>query len=199
MTAHVIACIWWIVGTFGVAGLIAFWFLAPVAARLVLQAVVAAFEFVLSYRVGCALLAAIAVGFVVDYQRHAYDDAQFAARTALFEFAQKQRDDGIAQKTRDKVWSEIADATAANVSIDDDVKDFTNVPAAVPLPAVRPVGNPLVIDAADAVRLCHIAGQTQCGPVGSQGVSKARRPGGSATDKRFRLPHLIRAGTRPNQ
>lgn len=193
MTAKAIEVIWWIVGTFGVAGLVAFWFLAPTAAQLTLQAVVRLFKLLLGYRVGCALLAAVLAGAIVDHKRHAYDDEQFAARTALFEEAQSRRDATIAQATRDKVWAEIANATAENVSIDNDVKEFTDAPPRVP------TGNTLRISDADADRLCKLAGQTQCGPIGREGVSKARRPGGSATDKGFKLPHLIRAGTRPNQ
>lgn len=189
MTAKAIEFIWWIVGTFGVAGLVAFWFLAPTAAQLTLQAVVRFFKLLLSDRIGCALLAAIAAGLIVDHQRHAYDDAQNAARSAAFEQAQTDRDAGIEKRTREKVWEEIANATAENKVVDTDVKGFTDA-----LPPPPKTGNPFLIGDADAERLCKLAGQTQCGPVGDQGVPATRRPGRSAKDQKIRLPSLIRTG-----
>lgn len=200
MTAHAVQFIWWIVGTLGIAGLVAFWFLLPTAAQLTLQAVVKAFNLVLSYRLGCALLAGLAVGLIVDNKRHAYDDAQFAKQTAVFEAAQNQRDVGIAQKTRETVWLDIANATAENSSIDKEVRDFTNgFPAIIPTPTARPVGNPFLVGA-DAGRLCHLAGQTECGSASGQGVPKARRPSsGSGDHAKIRLPSLIRTGARSDQ
>lgn len=194
MSAQVVSVVWWIVGTFGVGGLIAAWFVFPTASSLVLQAVVKFFQLVFSYRVGCALLAAIAAGLIVDHQRHAYDDEQFAKRTALFEEAQRRRDATIEQNTRDKVWAEIANATARNKSIDNDVKDFRDV---LPPPAVT--GNSFLVGA-DADRLCRLAGKTQCGPVGDQGMSKTRRPGGRSGDHpKIRLPSLVRTGVGPTE
>jgi hypothetical protein len=40
MTALAAELLWWVLGTCGVAGLVAFWFLAPTAAQLTLQAVI---------------------------------------------------------------------------------------------------------------------------------------------------------------
>lgn len=194
MTAQAVAWAWWIVGTFGVAGLVAFWFLAPTAAQLALRAVIKAFQFALSYRIGCALLAAIAVSLIVDYQRHAYDDKQSAQRAAIFEAAQRQRDARIAEETREAVWTEIANATAANAVIDTDVKEFSDV-----LPPPPPTGNPFRVGG-DAGRLCHIAGKTECGPAGRKGMSEARRPSGrSGNHAKIRLPSLIRTGVGPTQ
>lgn len=192
MTATAIKFVWWIVGTFGVAGLVAFWFLAPTAAQLALQAVVKFIKLLLSYRIGCALLAAIVAALIADQHRHSYDDAQFAARTAAFEQAQTERDERIAKETRDKVWIEIANATAENKTIDTDVKGFTD---ALPQPvAIGKSVNPFIVGA-DADRLCKLAGQTQCGPVGDQGMPAARRAGsGSGDHKKIRLPSLIRTG-----
>lgn len=199
MTAKAIEIVWWIVGTFGIAGLVAAWFVFPTISQLVLQRVVKLFAFVLSYRVGCALLAAIVAGLIVDQWRHSYDDAQFAARTAAFEQAQRDRDSRIALQTRDKVWKEIADATATNATIDNDVKEFSDAPP-VPLPPSRvATGNPLAISDADADRLCKLAGQTVCGPIGGKGVSKARRSGGRPADQGLKLPNIIRTGVGPNQ
>lgn len=194
MTAFAIGWLWWIFATFGVAGLVAFWFLAPTAAQLTAQAVIKLFRFVLSYRVGCALLAALVAGLIADHHRHAYDDDQFAKRTALFEEAQRRRDATIEQNTREKVWTEIGDATVRNNSIDSKVKDFRD---ALPPPAAT--GNPFLVGN-DADRLCKLAGKTQCGPSGDQGMSKARRPGGRPGDNaKIRLPSLIRTGIGTNK
>lgn len=178
MTARAISIIWWIVGTFGIAGLIAFWFLAPTAAQLALRGVVKAFQFILSYRIGCALLAALVTGLIVDERRHSYDDAQFAKQTAMFEAAQKMRDVRIAEKTREAVWVEIANATAANNVVDNDVKEFRDA-----LPPPPPTGNPFLVGA-DAGRLCHIAGKARCGPSGDKRVPAARRAGSRSGDQR---------------
>lgn len=194
MTALAIKWLWWIFATFGLAGLVAFWFLAPTAAQLTLQFVVRLFRFVLSYRIGCALLAAIVAGLIVDQWRHTYDDEQFAQRTAVFQAAQTARDKHIAEKTRETVWAEIADATAANTVVDTDVKGFRDA-----LPPPPATGNPFAVGA-DADRLCRIAGKTQCGPSGDKGVSAARRAGGRSGDhQKIRLPSLIRTGARPDQ
>jgi hypothetical protein len=189
MTATAVQFIWWIAGTFGVVGLIAFWFIAPTAAQLFVQAVVKVFSILLSSRIGCALLAALVVGLIVDEKRHAYDDAQYAKQTAFFEAAQRRRDDTIAQETREKVWAEIANATAENKAVDDDVKDFSHA-----LPPVPATGNPFLVGG-DARRLCNIAGQTVCGPDGHHGMPKARRPSvRSGHHAKVGLPNLIRTG-----
>jgi hypothetical protein len=177
MTAFATAWLWWIFATFGIVGLIALWFLAPAAAQLLLQAVAWVFRLLFSYRIGCALLAAIAAGLIVDYKRHAYDDAQAAQRTALFEAAQRQRDERIADQTREAVWAAIANATAANAVVDTDVKGFTDA-----LPPPPPTGNPFLVGA-DADRLCHIAGKVKCGPSGGQRVPTPRRASGRPADK----------------
>jgi hypothetical protein len=167
---------WWAVGTFGIVGTIALIVLGsmyfPDLLRRIVAGFVRIFTFVLSYRIGCAIVAAIVVGLAVDYWRHDKDDAEFAKRTALFEHAQKQRDERIRVETRDDVWKEIADATAENVVIDKDVKEFTDAPPPQPAPA----SNPYRIDPVSRVRLCHIAGQTECGPVSPQRVQARRRP-----------------------
>lgn len=197
MTAKAIGVIWWIVGTFGIGGLIATWFFFPTISQLVLQRVVKLFSFVLSYRIGCALLAAIAAGLIVDQWRHSYDDTQFAARTAAFEQAQRDRDSRIAQQTRQKVSTWADDAAATSMTIDNDVKGFNDAPPPAPPPVAT--GNPLFISDADADRLCKLAGQTVCGSVGSKGVPKTRRSGGRPADQGLKLPHLIRTGVGPNQ
>lgn len=195
MTAQAVSVIWWIVGTFGVVGLIALWFLAPTVATMVFRAIGAAFSLVLRYRVGCALLAAIVAGLVVDHLRHSYDDAQSAQRAAAFEAAQTARDSRIASETRERVWKEIADATAQNTVIDTTVKEFTDA-----LPAAKPdVGNPFLVGA-DSCKLRALAGQTGCGPSSDKGMPKARRASGSSGDRaKIRLPEIIRTGVGSTQ
>lgn len=191
MTALAIKWLWWIFATFGVAGLVAFWFLAPTAAQLALQIVVRAIRFVLSYRIGCALLAAIAAGLIADHLRHTYDDEQFAQRTAAFVASQDARDKRVAEKTRGEVLAAVAAANVANNVIDKDVKGFSD---ALPPPTT---GNPFLIGDADADRLCVIAyGKAGCRSSGSKGVSEARRASGSAANSKIRLPSFIRTGTR---
>lgn len=194
MTAQAVSLVWWIVGTLGFGALVAFWFLAPTAAQIVLQAVVKFFGLLLSYRVGCALLAAIAAGLIVDHWRHSKDDEVSAQRAALFEAAQKARDQNIAEETREKVWTEIANATAQNAVTDNTVKEFINA-----LPPAPKTGNPYLVGA-ESCRLRNIAGQTGCGPNGGQGVPKARRTGGSPGDRaKIRLPKIIRTGVGADQ
>ncbi len=191
MTALGTQWLWWIFGTFGLVGLVAFWFAAPTAASLALQIVVRLFKLVLSYRIGCALLAALVTGLIVDQQRHAYDDEQFVKRTALFEAAQETRDARIAQETRDKVWLDIGNAAIENKTIDNGVKEFTNA-----LPPAAPSGNPFLISDVDAGRLCVIAyGKAGCRSAGDKGMPAARRPGRSAHDSKVRLPSIIRGST----
>lgn len=167
---------WWAVATFGAVGTIALFVLGsmyfPGLLRKIVDGVVNILALVLSYRVGCALVAAISAGLIVDYWRHSKDDAEFAQRTALFEHAQKQRDERIKTETRDEVWQEIANATAENVVIDKDVKEFTDEKPQ-PLPTV---GDPYDIAPADRLRLCRIAGKTECGLKRPQRVQAPRRP-----------------------
>lgn len=150
---------WWAVATFGVVGTIALLVLGsmyfPDLLRRIVSGFIRIFTFVLSYRIGCAIVAAVAVGFMVDYWRHSTDDAEFAQRTALFEHAQKARDERIRTETRDLVWIEIADQTAANAVTDNEVKEFHDA-----LPPVPHTGNPFRVGPA-AAKLRHIAGQAE--------------------------------------
>lgn len=188
MTALATEWLWWIFATFGLAGLVAFWFGAPAAAQLTLQFVVKLFRFVLSYRIGCALLAALVAGLIVDHHRHAYDDEQFAKRAAAFDAAQDERDARVAKNARDRVWTEIANQTAKNVETDKEVKEFRDV-----LPPTPPTGNVFRIGDSDAKRLCIIAyGKAGCGPDSRKGMPEARRKGASPGDQRVGFPRSIR-------
>lgn len=159
--------IYWAISLFGIGGTIALLAIYPIAFKAVATVVIRCFSFVLSYRIGCALLAAIMAGLVADYWRHSADDADFAERTAAYNQEQVERDARIAKETRDLVWREIADATAQNTVIDNEVKEFHDA-----LPSVPSTGNIFRIGT-DACRLRHIAGQTECGPDGSKPVPKA--------------------------
>jgi len=159
----------WIGGTVGVVGFIAAWILFPAVFGVVLKGIMAMFGFVLSYRIGCALVAAIVMGFAVDYWRHDRDNTAFAAKTAAFEQAQAARDKRIAAETREQVRLEIA-AEPAKVAVEEkEAKEFTDVVA--PLPAgdvIDRVGN-------DYGRLCELSGKAGCGSPVRKRVSKPPR------------------------
>jgi hypothetical protein len=166
MTAELWKIVWWMVGLFGVAGSIALFAFFPAVATLIFNAVVRFFGLVLSYRVGCALVAAILAALAADYWRHSTEDAKHAAEVAAFVKAQDERDKRIAVETRELVWKEIADATAENAVTDKDVKDFDDA-----LPPPPPTGNVFRVGP-DACRMRHIYGQAECRPVGTKGVPK---------------------------
>jgi hypothetical protein len=159
--------LWWGFGTLGIAGTIALAVAFPAIAKIVLDRVVRLFAFVLSYRVGCALVAAILAALIADYVRHSIDDSKHATELATFKLAQVARDKRIATETRAAVWEEIANATAENAVTDKDVKEFTDA-----LPKPPDTGN-LFRVGADACRLRALYGQSGCGPVRAKGMPKA--------------------------
>lgn len=166
--------LFWLLPTIGIAGIITLFLLFPMIARAVGAAIINFFSLVFSYRLGCAIIAAIAVGFAVDYWRHSRDDAAEAKRTALFEHAQKVRDARIAEDTRQAVWIEIANETAANTATNTEVKEFTHdlrpLPAADTTCRVGPA----------APKLHIIAGQVDRRSKGNKGMPKARRASAGA-------------------
>jgi hypothetical protein len=160
----------WLLATFGVAGTIALFVFVPTLARLVGSAVVRCFAVVFSYRIGCAVVAALLACLITDYVRHSIEDKRHADAEASFKLAQSARDRRIAEETRESVWKEIANATAENAVIDKEVKDFTDA-----LPVSNPpsqTGNSFAVGN-DACRLRRIAGQTECGSGGSKRVPPA--------------------------
>lgn len=159
----------WLIATVGIAGAIAIFVAVPNIFAIIVRALLRIGGWILSYRIGCALLAAIAVGFAVDYWRHSSDDANYAAQTRAFEQEEIARDKKIADDTKAAVWTEIANQTALNTQTDTEVKEFKDA-----LPPIPALGNPFRIGA-DADKLRHIAGV----PVGkprarTKGVPKAR-------------------------
>lgn len=160
---------YWLAGTLGIAGTIALFVFVPNVAGIIFRAVVKFFSFVLSYRVGCALVAALVVGFAVDYWRHSRDDADFAAKTAAFEAAQDARDKRIADDTRASVTAEIANQQKQDDGTNQEVKEFHDT-----LPPIPALGNPFAVGS-DRDRLRIIAGQAVSKPASAKRVSAPRR------------------------
>ena len=161
-------------------------------AALALELIKAVLSFFLTSRVGNIMLAAGIAFTVADINRSIRDHREFAARTAAFEQAQRNRDKRIAQETRDQVWTEIANATAENTAIDQEVKEFHDALPPVPAATINPF---LVGDA--SCRLRHIAGYAGCGPDRAQGMPKAGSKGAGPGTKHwtgYRLPRLITHG-----
>jgi hypothetical protein len=184
MTFEMWKLAYWLIGTLGVAGIIALVVFAPAVATVALNAVVRFLSLVLSTRVGCAVVAGALAWFIADYVRHSIEDTKHAAEVAAFEKAQVDRDKRIAQETREDVLKEVAAASAENVTVDKEVKDFAD---ALPKPPAD-AGNPFLIGA-DACRLRHLAGQAECGSDRAQGVPAADTKPASLKDRiRKRLP-----------
>jgi hypothetical protein len=169
----------WALATFGVAGTIALIVFAPALAKVAASAVVRCFAFVFSYRLGCAVVAALLAYAVADYVRRSIEDDRHAAANAAFVQKQIERDARIKTETRELVLKEVAAAAAENAATDKDVKDFTD---ALPIPPPTPTGNPFLIGA-DVCRLRAIYGQTECRPDGATGVPKTDAPAASLRDR----------------
>ena len=195
MTAQAWEIAIWVFGSVCIVGCVAAWILFPAVFSMVLKGVVAFFQWVLGYRLGCALVAAIVVGLAVDYVRHSHDDAVYAKRVEAFNAAQDARDARIAGETRERVTKELAEVAKADTATDQEVKEFKD---ALP-PVVPETGNPFRVGA-DACRLRHIAGEARCEPVVVKGVPKAK-----SASKRpahwggLRLPRPVGASPRSDQ
>lgn len=186
-----VSWVWYLVGTIGIGGTIALLYLGPAFLTAILPSLL---RFFFGTRLGVGIMVGFAAFMVADIHRSREDAKRWEAEKAAFAQAQHDRDERIAKETRDKVWAEIADATAANTVIDNEVKEFHDAlpPAA---PAAATINPYLVGDS--ACRLRHIAGYAGCGPVRAQGVPKAgsKRAGTGRIDwSKFRLPGLITAG-----
>jgi hypothetical protein len=186
-----IGWLWWLIGTFGIAGTVALVALAPAAIPMVVQTIVRVVGYLLSTRWGCALLAALVAYAVADIARSRMDHAAFEKEKQAFEQAQVARDTRIAQETRDEVWKEIANQTAMNKETDRHVEEFKDALPAVP----HAEGNPFAISPADAARLCQISGQTECGNrPAARSVPAPRKRSAVPANHGFRLPNLISRG-----
>lgn len=196
LAAFFVNWIGWIIGAFGVAGLIALWIFAPAAMSLVAKVVVTIVTELLETRLGCALIAAVIVGIGVSYMRGSLDDAKFAERTARFEAAQKQRDASIAVQTRALVLQEAADLKASAQSTDADVKDFKDAAPLSPPPTVPPVpgADPMLVGH-DACQLRRIAGLPPCRPPGHRRMPNARKRAAAAEHQARQQIQAIGSGS----
>ncbi|MET4187629.1 hypothetical protein ABIB86_000422 [Bradyrhizobium sp. JR1.7] len=186
-----ISWIWYLVGTIGLGGTIVLLYLGPAVLTSIVPYLL---RFFLGTRIGVGILAASITFMVADIHRSRSDAARWDAEKATFVQAQRDRDTRIATETREKVWTEIANATAENTVIDNEVKDFTD--ALPPTPAAAAVNPFLVGDA--SCKLRHIAGYAGCGPDRTQGVPKARSKGagtGRIDWWKIGLPSLVTSGT----
>lgn len=175
----------WVVSTLGIGGTLVLLILYPGIVAPILRGIGKLLGWILSYRLGCALVAALVAGLAVDYARHAHDDAVFAQRVAEFEQKQDARDQRIEKKTRDEVWTEIANETAANKQDEAEKKEFDD--GLAPLPA----GNVDYRIGDSFKQLCKLAGKTDCESRGDKGVSKAPGPSGAPSVRpRHRLPRV---------
>lgn len=155
MTALALEWFWWIFATFGIIGIIAIWFLAPTVATMILKGIVAFFNLVFGYRLGCAIVAAVAAFLIADYHRARIDEADWKQQQAVFEQAQAVRDKQIDADARAEVRKEITDEKAATADTTNEVKVYEDaLPVLPPTVTVCNVG-------ADADRLRNIAGQPQ--------------------------------------
>jgi hypothetical protein len=190
-----VAWIYWLVGTLGVAGTIAFFWFAPVAATAVGKFLL---TFLFTTRIGNIVLAAGVAFMVADINRSEQDALKYArekaADTAAYEEARKQRDTEISEDTRAAVMAELARRRLAEAQLNSDVKDFSN--ALAPAPPVNGTSDFRVGDA--SCRLRAIAGYAGCGPeAAAGGVSKARPKGlrSRLPDwAQYRLPDVISRG-----
>lgn len=171
MTALAIEWIWWIFATFGIVGIICLWIFAPAAASIALKAVVAFFQFVFGYRIGCAIVAAVIAFAIADYHRARVDEADWQAQMAAFESAQASRDKQIDADARAAVRKEIDDEKAATVETTNEVKVYEQA-----LPILAPTDNSCRVGP-DADKLRIIAGAP-------------------ASQRKLRLPALRRKRTR---
>lgn len=172
-----ISWVWYLVTILGVGGTIAFFVLDFALATTVFKAIV---NFLWSTRIGWALVAGFFMFELADIHRSSSDEAAFAARTAAFEQAQKDRDQKIADDTRAAVTKELADQTKTDQQTDTQVKEFND--ALAPVPAT---GNPFTVGS-DACKLRALAGLS-CGErrAVTTPVPKARPKHRAAADKRL--------------
>jgi uncharacterized membrane protein YraQ (UPF0718 family) len=124
MSAEILKWVYWLIATVGIAGAIALWLLFPPIFTMVFTLIARLFALVLRSRIGCAVLAAIAAGLIINYHRAALDAAEWKRQMEAFRQEQEARDAKIASETREAVWKEIADATAANAETTTEVKNY---------------------------------------------------------------------------
>lgn len=184
MTIFGIGWLWWLLGTVGIGGAAALFFLAPAVFGVVVRAVVQAVSYLLSTRWGCALLAAMLAFAVADIHRSMKDAAIWEERVAEFNRQQEARDQRIAEETRAAVEKEVEaakkDDAAIDTTVSKTIEEFKHVE---PVPAL---GNPFRVGD-DACRLREIVGQAGCESQGGNGrvPTPRRRPDGASNNRRL--------------
>lgn len=192
-----IAWVYWLVGTLGVAGTIAFFWFAPVVATGVFKFLA---TFLFTTRIGNIVLAAGIAFMIADINRSERDAMEYAEKTAAateaYEAARKQRDTEITEDTRAAVMAELARARLAEAQSNSTVKEFSD--ALPPAPPVNGTSDFRVGDA--SCRLRAIAGYAGCGPEAAAGGVQEARPKGARSRlpdwAQYRLPEVISRGPR---
>lgn len=190
-----VSWVWYLVGTIGIGGTIALLYLGPAFLTALVPQLV---RFFFGTRIGVGIMVGAIAFMVADIHRSRSDAARWEAEKAAFVQAEHDRDERIAKETREAVWKEIADATAQNTVLDNEVKEFHDALPPVPASPAAATVNPFLVGDS-ACRLRHLAGYPGCGPVRAQGVPKARSGGagsGRIDWSKLRLPGLITAGPR---
>jgi len=112
---------WWLVGTVGIGGAVAFLLLAPALAAQVFAVVL---QFLLGTRVGIGILVGMAVWFASDTYRSNADRAIWQKRIATFEQLQDERDKQVDSDARAAVRKEIEDEKAATAQTEQVTNDW---------------------------------------------------------------------------
>lgn len=166
--------IWWVWWAIGSSGLIVVALLIWLAPTILVAILKALLTFGFTTRIGAALLAGSIAFFVADVNRSRRDQADFALQSALYQQAQKLRDEKIAADTRTEVQAELAAQAKNDTATDNEVKGYHeevhSVPIAQACDAVVRVGS-------NAGRLRAIAGETRSvhRPAGFKRVPAARK------------------------
>jgi len=172
---------WWLVGTVGIGGAIAFLVLAPALAAQVFAVVL---NFLIGTRIGIGIIVGIAVWFASDTYRSNADAALWQKRVAAFEQAQAERDKKIDADARAAVRKEIEDEKAATAQTEQVTNDWVKtLPPLAATDIICRVGP-------DADKLRLIAGATVS--AGKPAVSKLGSLRAAAGDRiKLRLPAAI--------
>lgn len=143
-----VSWVWWLLGTFGVAGTVALAIFAPTVLAVIWRIIAKLFQ----TRIGCAAIVGLLVFVAADIHRSRLDQAELEAQKAAFDLKQKQRDETVAADTLKAVNIALEKQKEAFASIDKDAKEFKDA-----LPPVPSTGNPFAVGP-DACRLRAIAG-----------------------------------------
>lgn len=124
MSTEALKWLYWGIATFGVVGCIALFVAAPTMFSFAFNAVVKLFALVVSYRIGCALIAFVLACVIADYHRAKVDEAIWNSRIAQFKEAERQRDMKIDADAREAVRIELDAEKAATKEATEQRDDF---------------------------------------------------------------------------